>query len=105
MPRQKFFDTEAKPERAVLVGIITPGETEEQTHEYLDELKFLVETAGGETQKAFTQRMQRPDRATFVGTGNSKRSMPMLSRKRLIWSFLMMNFHLHNSGILKMNCR
>jgi GTP-binding protein HflX len=69
MPRQKFFDTEAKPERAVLVGIITPGETEEQTHEYLDELKFLVETAGGETQKAFTQRMQRPDRATFVGTG------------------------------------
>ncbi len=69
MPRQKFFDTAAKPERAVLVGIITPGETEEQTHEYLDELKFLVETAGGETQKAFTQRMQRPDRATFVGTG------------------------------------
>ncbi len=69
MPRQKYFDTAAKPERAVLVGIITPGETEEQTHEYLDELKFLVETAGGETQKAFTQRMQRPDRATFVGTG------------------------------------
>jgi GTP-binding protein HflX len=69
MPRQKYFDTAAKPERAVLVGIITPGETEEQTHEYLDELKFLVETAGGVTQKAFTQRMQRPDRATFVGTG------------------------------------
>jgi GTP-binding protein HflX len=28
-----------------------------------------VETAGGETVKTFTQRMQRPDRATFVGTG------------------------------------
>ena len=69
MPRQKFFDTTLKPEKAVLVGIITPGETEEQTREYLDELKFLVETAGGETHKAFTQRMLRPDRATFVGTG------------------------------------
>lgn len=69
MPRLKFHDTTVKPERAVLVGIIKPGETEEQTREYLDELKFLVETAGGDTQKAFTQRMQRPDRATFVGTG------------------------------------
>jgi GTP-binding protein HflX len=69
MPRLKFHDTTLKPERAVLVGIIKPGETEEQTREYLDELKFLVETAGGETQKVFTQRMLRPDRATFVGTG------------------------------------
>lgn len=69
MPRQKFYDTEVKPERVVLVGIITPGESEEQTKEYLDELQFLVETAGGETQRSFTQRMQKPDRATFVGTG------------------------------------
>ena len=69
MPRQKFFDTAIKREKAVLVGIITPGETEEQTQEYLDELTFLVDTAGGETYKSFTQRMQRPDRATFVGTG------------------------------------
>lgn len=69
MPRLKFHDTTVKPERAVLVGIIKPGETEEQTREFLDELKFLVETAGGDTQKSFTQRMQRPDRATFVGTG------------------------------------
>lgn len=69
MSKKKFYDTAIKPERAVLVGIITPGETEEQTREYLEELEFLVETAGGETVKSFTQRMQRPDRATFVGTG------------------------------------
>ncbi|WP_026897613.1 GTPase HflX [Daejeonella oryzae] len=69
MARQKFYDTAIKPERAILVGIITPGETEEQTKEYLDELKFLVETAGGETIKSFTQKMLRPERATFVGTG------------------------------------
>ena len=69
MPRQKFYDTAEKPEKAILVGIITPGETEEQTKEYLDELEFLVDTAGGETIRSFTQRMQKPDRATFVGTG------------------------------------
>ena len=69
MGKQKFFDTAIKPERAVLVGIITPNETEEKEREYLEELEFLVETAGGITEKTFTQKMQRADRATFVGTG------------------------------------
>ncbi len=67
--RQKFYDTAVKQERVVLVGIITPNETEEQEKEYLEELEFLVETAGGETIRSFTQKMQRPERATFVGTG------------------------------------
>lgn len=69
MARQKFYDTAVKPERAVLVGIITPDETYELEREYLEELEFLVETAGGITEKTFTQRMQRADRATFVGKG------------------------------------
>lgn len=69
MGKQKFFDTAVKPERAVLVGIITPNETEAKEREYLEELEFLVDTAGGITEKTFTQKMQRADRATFVGTG------------------------------------
>jgi len=69
MGKQKFFDTAPKPERAVLVGVALPGEKAEQTKEYLDELAFLVNTAGGVVEKTFTQRMQKPDRATFVGTG------------------------------------
>jgi GTP-binding protein HflX len=67
--KQKFYDTAVKQERAVLVGVITPHQTDEQTKEYLEELQFLVETAGAETVKTFTQKLQRPDRATFVGSG------------------------------------
>jgi GTP-binding protein HflX len=67
--RQKFYDTAVKQERAVLVGVISQGETDEQAKEYLEELEFLVATAGAETVKAFTQKLQRPDRATFVGSG------------------------------------
>ena len=52
-----------------MVGVMTPHETEEQEKEYLEELEFLVATAGGETVKSFTQKLQRPDRATFVGSG------------------------------------
>ncbi|MES2417450.1 MAG: GTPase HflX [Bacteroidota bacterium] len=69
MGKQKTYDTALKQERAVLVGVITPGEKPEQTKEYLDELAFLVDTAGGVVEKTFTQKMLRPDRATFVGTG------------------------------------
>jgi GTP-binding protein HflX len=67
--KQKFYDTAVKQEKVVLVGIITPNETEEQEKEYLEELEFLVETAGGETIRSFTQKMKHPERATFVGTG------------------------------------
>jgi len=67
--KQKFYDTAVKQERAVLVGVITPHQTDEQTKEYLEELQFLVDTAGAKTVKTFTQKLQRPDRATFVGSG------------------------------------
>lgn len=69
MGKQKFYDTALKQERAVLVGVIRPGEKPEQTREYLDELAFLVDTAGGRVEHEFTQKMLKPDRGTFVGTG------------------------------------
>jgi GTP-binding protein HflX len=69
MTKIKLYDTELKPERAILVGIILPGTSDVQQREYLDELAFLVTTAGGITERYFTQRMQKPERATFVGTG------------------------------------
>ena len=69
MGKQKYYDTALKQERAVLVGVIRPGEKPEQTKEFLDELAFLVDTAGGAVEKTFTQKMLKPDRATFVGTG------------------------------------
>jgi GTP-binding protein HflX len=67
--KQKSYDTAVKQETAILVGVITPNETAELGKEYLDELEFLVETAGGKTVKTFTQKMLRPERSTFVGTG------------------------------------
>lgn len=69
MGKQKTYDTAVKQERAVLVGVIRPGEKPEETKEYLDELAFLVDTAGGVVEEVFTQKMLKPDRGTFVGSG------------------------------------
>lgn len=56
-------------EKAVLVGIVTQNQSEEKLQEYLDELEFLTQTAGGEVVKRFTQKMDKPNPKTFVGTG------------------------------------
>jgi len=64
-----FIISEVKNEHAVLVGVITQNQTEEQVKEYLDELDFLAETAGIIPVKHFTQKMESPNPATFVGTG------------------------------------
>lgn len=69
MAKKQFFETAIKPETAVLVGIILPDETELKEREYLEELAFLVDTAGGVVKGIFTQRLNRSDRATFVGAG------------------------------------
>ena len=62
---------EIKPyiEHAVLVGLITPNQPEDRTKEYLDELAFLADTHGIVPVKRFTQRLNLPVTATYVGEG------------------------------------
>ena len=66
---EKAHLTATIKERAVLVGIINQSQSDAQTKEYLDELEFLVKTAGAETVKSFTQKIDKPNPKTFVGSG------------------------------------
>lgn len=56
-------------EKAVLVGLITPRQSELKANEYLAELAFLADTAGAETVRTFLQRLDYPNPRTFVGKG------------------------------------
>lgn len=64
-----FIISESKNKEAVLVGVISQAQTEEQVKEYLDELAFLAETAGIIPVRNFTQKLEYPNPVTFVGTG------------------------------------
>ena len=66
---KEFVISEAKAETAILVGLVTPGQDEAKTKEYLDELEFLADTAGAVTQKRFTQKVNGPSQVTYVGKG------------------------------------
>jgi GTPase len=56
-------------EKSIIVGIVTQNQNEEKLNEYLDELEFLTFTAGGTVVKRFSQKMEKPNPKTFVGTG------------------------------------
>lgn len=64
-----MFETAKIKETAVLIGLITRGLEDSRSKEYLDELEFLVETAGAVTVKRFVQRLPSPDKSTFIGSG------------------------------------
>jgi GTP-binding protein HflX len=55
-------------ERVVLVGVWTEG-TSEQANQSMVELARLAETAGSQVMDGLVQRRQKPDPATFIGSG------------------------------------
>jgi len=56
-------------EKIVLVGVLFPGVSEDELDLQLDELALLVDTAGAEVVARIVQRRDRPDPATFIGSG------------------------------------
>ncbi|RMI28545.1 GTPase HflX [Nocardia stercoris] len=58
-------------ERVVLVGVWTDGSTE-QAENSMAELAALAETAGSEVLDALIQRRDKPDKATYIGSGKAE---------------------------------
>lgn len=58
-------DVPSRPERAILVGI--------ESMESLEELGSLVETAGAEVIDTLLQKRDKPDNATYIGSGKAER--------------------------------
>lgn len=64
-----MIETAPITEKSVIVGLINSTQDERQVKEYLDELEFLADTAGAIVLKKFTQKLDIPNKATFVGPG------------------------------------
>jgi len=66
---QKSFSTALIQETVILIGVSTREVDIDRINEYLDELAFLVDTAGGLVIKRFIQNLETPNPKTFVGAG------------------------------------
>ena len=67
-----MIETAPIKETAVLIGLVTHSQDQQRTHEYLDELAFLVDTAGGIPVKRFIQKVDHADSRSYVGSGKLK---------------------------------
>ncbi len=76
-------DLTIAPERIILIGLSTRDTAMDRVIEYLDELEFLAETAGGFTVKRFTQRLDRPDIRTFVGKGKMEEIIAFIKENNI----------------------
>ena len=59
-------------ERIILVGVVHPGQSEEEVEAGLDELAQLIDTAGADVLARVVQRRDRPDPATYIGSGKAE---------------------------------
>ena len=62
-------ETASGSETAILVGVVHHQQDLFMVEEYLEELAFLVDTAGGIPVKKFIQKLEFPDPRTYVGKG------------------------------------
>ena len=67
-----MINTAPVKETAVLIGLSTHSQDPGRTQEYLDELAFLIDTAGGIPVKRFIQKLDHPDSKSYVGSGKLK---------------------------------
>ena len=69
MIEKKESSIKAEPEKTVIVGLSLSKDNKNKVHEYLDELEFLVDTAGGKVLQRFIQNLDYPNPKTYVGAG------------------------------------
>jgi GTP-binding protein HflX len=63
------YTTRSEQERAIIIGIATREQDPDQVKEFLDELAFLVDTAGAIPVGRFIQKMEVPNSRTYIGKG------------------------------------
>ena len=81
-----MIDYSVEPDRCIVVGITTPDITTAQTEEFLDELVFLIDTAGAVVEKRFTQKLPYKDPKYFVGSGKLEEIKEYMTAAELKWA-------------------
>ncbi|MEI8135836.1 MAG: GTPase HflX [Bacteroidota bacterium] len=80
---KETISTEIPNHCCVLIGVINKLQDDGLAKEYLEELAFLAETYGLETKKTFTQKLEKPDKATFIGKGKLSEIKNFISENKI----------------------
>jgi len=83
LDKKKTLALQSAPEKAVFVAVVTSNQNDREVNEYLNELRFLAETAGVEEESRFIQRLDYPNPKTYLGTGRLEELAAYMQVKEL----------------------
>ena len=64
-----YYQTKKKTELGVLIAVVEKQTPDKLVKEHLDELAFLAKTLDIKIRQTFVQKIERPDKRTYVGSG------------------------------------
>jgi GTP-binding protein HflX len=74
-----MYENDQETPIAIAVGVALPGTTRDRVEEHLDELVQLADTAGFAVPARLIQDRDRPDPATFIGSGKVEELKDLLA--------------------------
>lgn len=78
-----MIETKKEQEYGVLVAVAPKFQSDEKTLEFLEELEFLVQTLGIQVVKSYLQKLESPDRRTFIGKGKLEEIKEFVKAKNI----------------------
>jgi len=78
-----YYQTKKETELGVLIAVVEKQTPEKLVKEHLDELAFLAKTLDINIRQTFVQKIERPDKRTYVGSGKLEDIQSFLKMEKI----------------------
>ena len=78
-----YYQTKKETELGVLIAVVEKQTPDKLVKEHLDELAFLAKTLDINIRQTFAQKIERPDKRTYVGSGKLKEIQSFIKMEKI----------------------
>ena len=78
-----YYQTKKETELGVLIAVVEKQTPDKLVKEHLDELAFLAKTLDIKIRQTFVQKIERPDKRTYVGSGKLKEIQSFIKMEKI----------------------
>ena len=78
-----YYQTKKETELGILIAVVEKQTPDKLVKEHLDELAFLAKTLDIKIRKTFVQKIERPDKRTYVGSGKLEEIQSFIKMEKI----------------------
>ena len=78
-----YYQTKKETELGVLIAVVEKQTPDKLVKEHLDELAFLAKTLNINISRIFVQKIERPDKRTYVGSGKLEEIQSFIKMEKI----------------------